>query len=422
MITISPIQTKILLNNKKTNFIPFKSDEVRFEHPNFDKKPLIERGIIDKNTNINSFFDDVSKKIFSNENKQKKFSNYLKEAKISLSSSCYSDLNNPKSAVGLVLNPNNSKAKNILLLEEQIKNGFGIGVNLNDFDNPADVVVEFNKYFNYRQNALKRPPAGIALLDIHHPKILDFITLKNNCNYNDWCFDLSVILDDDFFKKLEEQDKNTKKIYDELLNSILNSGEPGIIFSNDKNYLCDCCAASKLNPNEALILGHINLSKFYNNGKIDYDDLKIASEVLSKGMLNIDKNARIGILGYQDLLNKMNLNYGSGDALLVLDNCLKIISKIVKENNLKSAISPTGTISRFLKTTPSIEPDKRADNAVDYNKIIKTLSISQKYIEGNISNTIQLKNDATIDDVDEIIKLSKQNNLKAITMFKPILQ
>ena len=79
------------------------------------------------------------------------------------------------------------------------------------------------------------------------------------------------------------------------------------------------------------------------------------------------------------------------------------------------ALSPTGTTSRILKTTPSIEPSDNTD--LSYKQEIDTVSKAQKYLEGGISKTIKLKPNATIDDIDEIIRYSKKKNLKGITVF-----
>ena len=249
-------------------------------------------------------------------------------------------------------------------------------------------------------------------MNIEHPKILDFITLKDNADYSKWCFDLSVVIDDEFMKKIDNNDIAAQKTYQTLLKSMKNSGEPAVIFSNNKNYICDCCAATPLKPSEGLTLGHINLAKFYNHKTLDYQKLKKNTQLLASGLKIVDKNSYIVILGYQDFLNKMNLEYGSKEANSILENSLKIIQETAHKNGLKTAISPTGTTSRFLKTTPSIEPKES-----NYAKEIETMAIAQKYLDGNISKTILLDKNATIDDIDKIIKMSYKKKLKGISIF-----
>lgn len=422
---ISPI-AKIKLNNfyknSKINFQSQKNDNYSFENKNTDKKVFIKRKIIKENENINSFFDNISKSIFNDDNKsQILFANYLKQGKISLSSNAYADLKNPQSAVGLKLNPQNSFIKNCEMLDEYIQKGIGVGINFSQFENPSSSIKKINSYFKFRQSSSIRPPAAIALLNTDNSDILNFISLKDNEKYNDWCFDLSVVVDDDFLNCVDNNKditlSNGKKIkakiiYDTLLNSMLKKGEPGVIFSSSKDYICDCCAACELRENEKLTLGQINLSKFFNKSEFDFNSLKEASLILNAAIKRLDKNSYISILGYQDLLNQMNLNYGSDEAKKLLDKIIKTI----KSTGAKMALSPTGTISRFLKTTPSIEPDKTKN--ISYVDEIDTLALVQNQIEGQISKTIQLKKDATINDVDKIIRYSKAKGLKGICVFK----
>lgn len=368
-------------------------DSVSIENPYINKKPFIERKIIAPDENINLFFDNISSRVFQNQFEAKEFSKLLKYGFISLSSSAYANLDEPYSAVGVQL-PSD--------LESFIEKGQGVGINFSSSDNPIEEIKKINADFKKKEASSIRPPAGIALLDINHPKIEEFITLKDNADYSDWCFDLSVIMDDKF---------KDSKTYTLLLNSMLKKGEPGIIFSNNKEAIFDSCAATELKEGEGLTLGQVNLARFYNKvtGKIDYNLLKYASSALFKAMKNIDSNSYIGVLGYQDLINSLGFKYGSKEALFVLENCLKTI----KETGAKMALSPTGTTSRVLNTTPSIDSKGAA-----VEDELKTMALAQKYLDGGISKTIVLDKDATIDDVDKIISYCRNNGIKGITVYK----
>lgn len=427
MLQILPFQPIQPYKNYNSVYFPKRTDKFCFENPFIDKKPLIKRKIINQNQDINSFFDDVSNKLFINSDDVKNFSTLLKQGYVSLSSNAYSNLDDPKSAIAIKLDPKKSTISHCALLEEYIKNGVGIGINFSEFKNPIYEIKEINKYLKYREPALSRPPAAIGLLPVNHPKILDFIHLKDNKDYENWCFDLSVIIDDDFLSKVDKNEDITMSdgskisaniIYHNLLSSMLESGEPAIIFSDDENYLCDCCAAAQLKENQGLNLAQINLSKFYNQKtkSIDYKLLKYAANLLSKGFKNIAPDGFIGILGYQKLLSYMGYNYGEKKANEILENCLKIIKKEVNSNGLKTAISPTGTISRLLKTTPSIEPNK--NQPMNYYLEIDTLATAQKYIDAQISKTVNLRPESDIQDIDQIIRYSKQKGIKGISVFK----
>lgn len=392
-----------------------------------NKNLMVEKGLIEKDENINTFFDDISNQILKNQKEAKELSSYLKAGVVALSSSIYRDMKNPSSATSLKIDFKKQGDEKYAQIKECIKNNKGVGINFNKADNPVLEILKINSLAKKINS--NRPPALIGLLSVYNSNVIDFITLKNNADFNKWCFDLSVILPDDFLSKVDKNEQillnngkliSAREIYDTLLNSMLKNGEPGVIFSSDEDYNCDCCACSKLEENEQLILGHINLSNIFdeNSKQVDYNLLKKATLALAKAMREVDLNSRIGICGYQDLLDKLNLNYGEKKANDVLEKCLIIIQKEAHDLGLKTAISPTGTTSRILKTTPSIEP--RNNQVLSYYNEINTLSIAQKYIDENISKTIILKKDYDVSDIDNIIRYSKQKGIKGITVF-PLL-
>ena len=430
-------------NKKNTDITFLKSDKllseglyINFYSEAFKKDinflPLIERNIANKNENSEAFFNRIASYFFNKPEDKTIFLNYLKNGYISFSTSAYKGITTSKkpfSAIGIELDCNKTIVEHLANLEEIIKNEQGAGINFSKFENPTDTIKQINSYFLFRQkeNDLKRPPAGIALLNIDNPEILEFIKLKDEENYSTWCFDLSVILPDDFIQKVDNNETITltngkkiaaKEIYNTLLNSMLKKGEPGVIFSNDKNYICDSCAAAPLKPNEGLTLAHINLAKFYDKNKnsIDTAELNNAARYLSIALSKLDNNGYIGILGYQELLDKMNLQYGKNEANKILDLMLKTIKEQTSKFNLKMSIAPTGTISRILKTTPAIEPNK--NRLVSYDDELNTMKTAQKYLEGNISKTIQLNKDATPKDIDYILRKAQEYKLRGLTVFK----
>ena len=412
----------------KNRVLPVKNGQDSFECENrfLNKKPLVDRKIISQNQNINEFLADFSRKIFPNSNLSNSLFELLKKGYISFSSSVYSNIRNPKSAIAIRLDEKKSNVQNCALLEEYIKQGIGVGINFSNIAHPIEKIKYINNYFKYREPEVNRPPAGIALLNINHRDILDFISLKDNESYDDWCFDLSVVMDDEFLSRVDSDSEITlddgtkisaKEIYIKLLNSMRKKGEPAIIFSNDKDFICDSCAASKLEENEGLTLAQVNLSRFYDekNKKIDYNLLSYATNILALGLENIAPNGFISILGYQDLLNKMGYIYGSKQSLELLEKCLSTINYQAIAHNIRTCISPSGTTSRILKTTPSIEPVDN-ENATYWNQI-DTMAIAQKYLDGGISKTINLKPQHTIFDIDLIIRACQKNGIKGISVF-----
>lgn len=425
-ITSVKIQTQ---NMQSKPQIKYQKVEDNFSQINFvNKVPLADRKIIAPNQDINAFFDDISSRIFSDSESAHSLSKLLQLGYVSFSSSTYANLDDPKSAVALKLDETKTLFQHCARLEEYLKNGVGVGINFSNFNNPTVAIKYINDYFKYRESTLNRPPAGIALLNVTHPKIMEFISLKDSADYNKWCFDLSVVLDNDFLSRVDKDEDLTlddgskissKKVYFKLLDSMKKSGEPAVIFSSDKDFICDSCAAAKLEENEGLNLAQINLSKFYNpkTKTFDFAFLSQSANVLSIALKRIAPNGYISILGYQDLLNKMGYNYGSKEALILLEKCLSTIKQQTNMNDVKMCISPTGTTSRILKTTPSIEPDK--NSFATYWEEIETMATAQKYLEGGISKTINLKKSHTIQDIDLIIRECAKQGIKGISVFTP---
>ncbi len=398
-----------------------QGDSVKIENSDINKKPLLDRRIIKPDEDINEFFNKISSQIFKNSNTSSYFAQLLKQGYVSLSSSCYEDLKVPYSSRGVKLNPDKLPSQNCAYLEEFVQEGIGVGINFNNLKNPIEQIKQINGYFKFRQPNTLRPPAGLALMSINHPDIARFINLKNEKNSKDWCFDLSVIMDDKFLslvdtnqnvEMLDGSHMPAREIYNALTDSMAKSGEVGVVFSNNPDYICDCCNATELTDGQYMTIAQINLSKFYNpkTGRCDFDYLKHVADVLDHAIKNIDKDGFLGVLGYQELLDKLGLKYGTKEANQVLEDCLSAI----KKSGCKMALSPTGTTSRILKTTPSIEPSK--NNNLTYFQEIDTMAKAQKYLEGGISKNINLKKGATSKDIDEIIRYSKKKNLKGVTV------
>lgn len=429
MKTSKILQHNLFLPALKTKRISgCKNTKTFFAFKSLDNDIFINNGSIGQIDNKNDFFETISNDIFKDSpDTLNFFKKLLVENKIALSSSVTNNYKNPSSAVGIKLNPNDSDAKILASLTDEIVQGKGVGINFNEFTDPCDKIKKINSYFKYKEKDVKRNPAGIALLSVYHPEIINFITLKDDEEFKNWCFDLSVILPFDFLSKVDKnetitlQDGNSleaKKIYNTLLNSMLKKGEPGVIFSDNKDYICDSCGACELKENEKLTISHINLAEFFDEKtKLpDYNSIKEATSVLSQAMNKIDSNGCIGIVGYQDLINKCGFKYGTKEAINVLENSLKIIQNESHKNKVKTAISPTGTVSRRLGVSPSIQPNDYS--SITYLEQLNTLIAAQKYIDGNISNTIILNNNNSTDDIDKIFRYASSGGLKGFTVFK----
>lgn len=160
------------------------------------------------------------------------------------------------------------------------------------FDTTTDVI---------KQGGMRRG-ANMAILNVNHPDILDFVTVKEDpealTNFN-----LSVAVTDSFVKAVEEGSDynlvnprtgevtgklNAKEVLDKIVDMAWRTGDPGIVFIDEINRhnptpelgrieSTNPCGEQPLLPFESCNLGSINLSKMVvcqdSQPKIDYSKL-----------------------------------------------------------------------------------------------------------------------------------------------------
>lgn len=295
--------------------------------------------------------------------------------------------------------------------------------------------VSFMKIFNTATEQVKqggtRRGANMAVLRVDHPDIMRFIKCKNNKQeLNN--FNISVGVTDTFMaaaSKGEEYELvdprtqmlagklNATAVYEELVNQAWETGDPGIIFLDEINRYnstpgigeiesTNPCGEQPLLPMEACNLGSINLAKFVisKNGApvIDYDTLKETIHLsvrfldntidMSKypikeieKMVHGNRKIGLGIMGFADLLFKLNVAYDSDGAIDIAEEIMSFLQteshaassllaeergvfpnfeqsvfKGKKKSRMRNAttttIAPTGTLSIIAGCSSGIEP------------------------------------------------------------------
>ena len=259
-----------------------------------------------------------------------------------------------------------------------LQSGGGTGFSFSNLRPRTDVVrstggiasgpVSFMKIYNTATEVIKqggaRRGANMGILRIDHPDIVDFIRIKRNerelTNFN-----ISVTVSDVFMEavkndgeyelinprsKSPEGRMRAREVFDELVASAWETGDPGLVFIDRVNQhnptphlgtmeSTNPCGEQPLLPYEACVLGSLNLSKyvigatpsFREKGdalRIDYaalaEDIRTAVRFLDNAidvnryplpaieqMHKGNRKIGLGVMGWADMLILLGIPYHS---------------------------------------------------------------------------------------------------------------
>lgn len=301
--------------------------------------------------------------------------------------------------------------------------------------------VSFLRIFNTATEQIKqggtRRGANMGILRIDHPDIITFIKAKDkDGEFNN--FNLSVGITEEFMQAVENGEDHilrnpatgqpVKKIpaaelFEMLVDHAWISGDPGIIFLDRINRdnptpgqglieSTNPCGEQPLLPYEACNLGSINLAKFYIPGHnddtdppalgINWNELRYVVHVATRFLDDVIDASRfplqqisetvhrnrkigLGLMGFADLLYRLEIPYDSPRALGVAERIMDFIQNEGKHasrqlaeergpfpayeesvypvkgegpyrNATVTTIAPTGTLSILAGCSSGIEP------------------------------------------------------------------
>jgi len=414
--------------------------------------------------------------------------------------------------------------KNMALIH---KSGGGTGFSFSDLRPKGSVIktsggeasgaVSFMSVFDKITDVIKqggrRRGANMGLLRYDHPEIEEFVQCKRD-KKSFRNFNISVAVDNFFMEHLDvdsivilmhpEQQYHpiigNQYLFDLITKCAWETGDPGIIFMeriNEQTKLrygeivsTNPCGEVPMLEHESCVLGSINLSKFVEDGEIDWTRMGEVIDLAVRFLDNVidlnhyplpeieemtkaTRKLGLGVMGWAEMLIKLRIQYDSPEAIEMARQVMQFINdraviasvQLAEErgvfplfeyfedqnerrrNATVTTIAPTGSIGIIAGVTGGIEPifsknltRRLGDGTLltERHSLLETYpeelfrtsheiapewhvrmqAAFQEHTENAVSKTVNLKSDATVEDVKTIYRLAYELGCKGITIFR----
>ena len=240
---------------------------------------------------------------------------------------------------------------------------------------PLSFISIFNSVTDTIKQGGTRRGANMAILNIDHPDILDFIHSKEaakeaakEADRPLTNFNISVAITEKFMEQVKKNETyslidpttgkvtgtlNAKEVFDQIIKAAWKTGDPGIVFLDRMNKgqptphighieSTNPCGEQYLLPYESCNLGSINLNTVMKGTEIDWKKLESITKTAVHFLDNvIDANAYplaqiekitksnrkigLGVMGLADVLIQKNISYSSEEALKFAEDIISFI-------------------------------------------------------------------------------------------------